>query len=114
MRGKSEAEARNTLQQRGYQVKTSQTIGGTIPAGRVVRAITGKDRLNNGATITLQLSDGTSPTRAPNKNSANSDNTGRSRENQEGGRPNNEERAPLISQEQIDSITNDVRSFLGL
>ncbi|APT85974.1 transglycosylase domain-containing protein [Corynebacterium flavescens] len=114
LRGKSEAEARNTLQQRGYQVKTSQTIGGNVPAGRVVRAITGKDRLNNGATITLQLSDGTSPTRAPNNNNANSDNTGRSRENQEGGRPNNEERAPLISQEQIDSITNDVRSFLGL
>ena len=43
LRGKSEAEARQTLESKGYVVKTSRVIGGNVPYGRVVRAITGKD-----------------------------------------------------------------------
>ena len=58
LRGKSEAEARQTLESKGYVVKTSRVIGGNVPYGRVVRAITGKDGKKKGAEITLQLSDG--------------------------------------------------------
>ena len=114
LRGKSESEARRTLESRGYTVKTSQTIGGNVPYGRVVRAITGAGGLNQGATITLQLSDGTSPNRAPSNESSDANNTGREASNEGEGAGNRTEAAPLITQEEIDSITNDVRNFFGL
>ena len=133
LRGKSEAEARQTLESKGYVVKTSRVIGGNVPYGRVVRAITGKDGKKKGAEITLQLSDGAGASQSPSsgvadanstgaQNSTGGDNAdgatspGRSTGGTGGGTGNGGGFSPEdfgIRQEDIDNFANDVRSLLG-
>jgi len=140
LRGKSEAEARQTLESKGYVVKTSRVIGGNVPYGRVVRAITGKDGKKKGAEITLQLSDGAGASQSPSSGVADADSTGA--QNSTGGGNADGATSPGrstgdtggrtgnggggtdtgggfspedfgIRQEDIDSFANDVRSLLG-
>ena len=132
LRGKSEAEARQALEAKGYVVKTSRVIGGDVPYGRVVRAITGKDGKKKGAEITLQLSDGAGASQSPSSGVTDANSTGT--QNSTGGANIDGATSPGrstggtggngggggfspedfgIRQEDIDNFANDIRSLLG-
>lgn len=116
----------------GYVVKTSRVIGGDVPYGRVVRAITGKDGKKKGAEITLQLSDGAGASQSPSSGVADANSTGT--QNSTGGANTDGATSPGrstggtggdgggggfspedfgIRQEDIDNFANDIRSLLG-
>ncbi|WP_293773174.1 transglycosylase domain-containing protein [uncultured Corynebacterium sp.] len=59
LKGKSESEARSTLEKEGYIVKVTQVPGYGTASGRVVRALLPAGGLSKGAEVTVQLSDGT-------------------------------------------------------
>lgn len=128
LRGKTEAEARSILEGEGYRVKVSQVRGNELPAGRVVRAVTGAEGMQQGAEITVQLSDGTGfappapagenpdggATATANPGPANGNNpSAPPRRNPGQGRPN-QAPPPLISQQDIDNLTNELRNAFGL
>ena len=126
VRGQSESQARSALEARGYVVKTSRVVGGDVPYGRVVRAITGKDGKKEGAEITLQLSDGSPATQSPSSgvgsanatgaqnNTGSANTTGVSNEGGHGAGDFNLSPEDFgIRQEDIDNFRNDIRSLLG-
>ena len=126
LRGKNESQARSTLEAKGYVVKTSRVVGGDVPYGRVVRAITGKDGKKDGAEITLQLSDGTSATQSPSSGVGSANTTGAQNNTgsgnttgvsnwggNNGGGLNLSPEDFGIRQEDIDNFRNDIRNLLG-
>lgn len=121
LRGKSESEARSKLEAEGYEVKISQVQGNGVPYGRVVRAITGPRGLKKSAEVTLQLSDGTSAAPPPSSNGsgqgAEAARTGTGGANSAPSGDQQQQQPapePLIRQEDIDAVANDIRSFFGL
>ena len=92
-----------------------------MPYGRVVRAITGPRGLKKGAEVTLQLSDGTSAAPPPSSNGsgqgAEAARTGTGGANSAPSGDQQQQQPapePLIRQEDIDAVANDIRSFFGL
>ncbi|MGV3283291.1 transglycosylase domain-containing protein [Corynebacterium sp. 11254D000AR] len=126
LRGKSEAEARRVLEGKGLNVETTQVIGGDTPYGRVVRVVPSAAGLKEGATVRVQLSDG-SGGGGSSSGTADSNSTGASspspaandapsgRGQGGGGGGGGQSRPePLISQRDIDNFTNDLRGLFGL
>ncbi|MBK4147204.1 penicillin-binding protein [Corynebacterium macginleyi] len=130
MRGKTESQARSALEAKGYVVKTSRVVDGSVPYGRVVRALTGKDGKKEGGEITLQLSDGspvTSPVTQPPSNGVGSTNTTGTQNNtgspgttgvnnwggNNGGGWNLIPEDFGIFQQDIDNLRNEIRNLLG-
>ncbi|MCQ9341229.1 transglycosylase domain-containing protein [Corynebacterium phoceense] len=59
LKNKSEAEARRTLESKGYSVNVNRVPGMGVGYGQVVRALKPAGGLKKGAEVTLQVSDGT-------------------------------------------------------
>ena len=122
LKGKSESQARSTLEKAGYAVKTTQVPAPGVGYGKVVRVITGPSGLKKGAEVTLQLSDGSvsdsSDTASTDRVTWDSNYgapaapSGDGGGDTGGGQPSQSE--PLFTQEDVDRFTNDVRSFFGL
>ncbi len=61
--GKSENEARRLLEAAGFVVRVNQIYDATVPAGQVIsQSVMPGDRLEKGATITIDISMGPQPT----------------------------------------------------
>ena len=112
IQGKTEQEARTNLEGRGFKVEVSTTASDDIPRGRVVRAITGPDGLDDGAKITIQVSSGPSqpPAPAPSGQPGNAGGDGQPPARQPGRRSPDS----LFSPEALDDIANQLRDAFGL
>ena len=116
LKGKSESQARSTLEKAGYQVRTTEVPAPGVGYGKVVRVITGPSGAKKGAEVTLQLSDGSA---SDSSDSASTspvawDSNSGSPSAPSGGEPGGGQSDPLFTQEDVDRFTNDVRSFFGL
>lgn len=121
-RNRGEAEAVSTLEDRGYTVKVTRVNGDGVAYGRVVRALEPNGGLKKGAEVVLQVSDGTG---APSNDSSAGSAPAQPGAPQPGspggpGRTNQQPAPapqaprPLISQNDVDRITNDLRNMFGL
>lgn len=117
--GRTESDARRILEDEGYTVRVIEVSGTNERAGRVVRALTGSEGLADGAEITLQISDGTGYS-APSNNSGGSGDDAENASNNSGngggnsrGNGGGNSPPPLISQDDIDNFTNELRRTLG-
>ena len=88
-------------------------------SGTVVRALKGSDGLADGAEITLQISDGSGYT-APDTSDSNTHDSGNGNNGESNSRNNgrsngrgNRNPQPLISQDDIDDFTNELRRTFG-
>ncbi|TRX50831.1 PASTA domain-containing protein [Corynebacterium guaraldiae] len=116
VKGKSESQARSTLEKAGYKVRTTEVPAPGVGYGKVVRVITGPSGAKKGAEVTLQLSDGSA---SDSSDSASTspvawDSNSGSPSAPSGGEPGGGQSDPLFTQEDVDRFTNDVRSFFGL
>ncbi|WP_373871632.1 transglycosylase domain-containing protein [Corynebacterium ammoniagenes] len=118
LRGRTESAARQSLESEGYKVRVI-SVPDAQASGTVVRALTGSDGLADGAEITLQISDGSGFT-APSSNDSGGDSSGdggNTSGNNGGGNSRgngNSNPPPLISQEDIDNFTDELRRTFGL
>ncbi len=65
VKGLSEQDARRQLEEAGYNVETRQVAGNGVPRNNVVAARSENQILTSGATVILDISDGTSDAPAP-------------------------------------------------
>lgn len=118
VRGRSESSARQKLEGEGYRVRVI-SVPDAQASGTVVRALKGSDGLADGAEITLQISDGSGYT-APNTSDSNTQDSGNGNNGESNSRNNgrsngrgNRNPQPLISQDDIDDFTNELRRTFG-
>lgn len=116
VKGKSESQARSTLEKAGYKVRTTEVPAPGVGYGKVVRVITGPSGAKKGAEVTLQLSDGSAsnPSTSESTDQVAWDSNSGSPSAPSGGEPGGGQSDPLFTQEDVDRFTNDVRSFFGL
>lgn len=120
LRGRSEADARRILEDEGYKVRVI-SVPDTQRSGTVVRALTGTDGLSDGAEITLQISDGSGYAAPASNNSGGGNDSDDDDDNVSdsnsrgngGGNGGNSNPPPLISQDDIDNFTNELRRTFG-
>ncbi|MGO1446497.1 transglycosylase domain-containing protein [Corynebacterium casei] len=115
LRGRSEGDARRILEDEGYKVRVI-SVPDTQRSGTVVRALTGTDGLSDGAEITLQVSDGSGYAAPASNNSgdgSDSDDDDDDSGSNGGGNGGNSNPPPLISQDDIDNFTNELRRTFG-
>ena len=118
VRGRSESSARQKLEGEGYRVRVI-SVPDAQASGTVVRALKGSDGLADGAEITLQISDGSGYT-APDTSDSNTQGSGNGNNGESNSRNNgrsngrgNRNPQPLISQDDIDNFTNELRRTFG-
>ncbi len=105
--GLTESEARDLLEDRGYEVTTRTVTGNGTPRGSVVRAVPEGGTLSPGGTVILEISDGTSAAPAPAPQP-----TPRPGNGGGGGQP--APPAPEAPNDDLGDLANRLRDLLGV
>ena len=120
LRGRSESDARRILEREDHNVRVV-SVPDTQRSGTVVRALAGTGGLSDGSEVTLQVSDGSGFSAPASNNSGGSNDSGddddaaesTSRNTGGNGGGGNSNPPPLISQDDIDDFTNELRRTFG-